>query len=164
MTGATGSAVYEGDDAEGNEDDAEGNGDEESGDDDTPMVSRAPNDDTTDDNSPSQDCRTIRGKYGERHKQNPGVVLRYQYEIVQDLTGIDWTINDKGERDGTEYLNENVIPVLEQGIGDLLVREFFGGCSDESGGRRRNLGRRLKNMVVGLDGEPVDFPLGQGGE
>eukprot|EP00804_Cyclotella_cryptica_P014286 CCRYP_018650-RA/>CCRYP_018650-RA protein AED:0.36 eAED:0.36 QI:381/1/1/1/1/1/2/212/618 len=136
------------------------------GDDAVELVQRAPNEDGNgdDDATPgngvdgsSSTCRSIQGKYGERHKNNPGIVLRYQYELIQDLTGVDWTINDRGERDGSEYLVENIIPNLEQGVGDVLVRTFF----DECGGGKRRL-RRLNSMVVGLDGEPPDFPLEQG--
>ena len=131
--------------------------------DDVEMVSRAP--DYNDDESTNNDiCRSIQGKYGERSSKNPGIILRYQYELIQDLEGIDWTINAEGERDGTEYLTENVVPALEQGIGDVLVRALFEECG---GGMRRlrwGEGRGLKSTVVGLDGEPADFPLGQGGE
>lgn len=138
------------------------------GDDTVELVQRAPNEDDAGDDDDatesggggsSSNCRSIQGKYGERHKNNPGIVLRYQYELIQDLTGIDWTINDRGERDGSAYLVENIVPNLEQGVGDVLVRTFFDECS----GRKRRL-RRLNTMVVGLDGEPPDFPLEQGGE
>ena len=140
-------------DAEGGADDGEN--------DEVELVQRAP--DSYEDDDVPDSCRTIQGKYGERSSKNPGVILRYQYELIQDLENIDYTVKSNGERDGTEYLNENIVPALEQGVGDILVRDLFEECG--GGTRRWMRGRReLKSTVVGLDGEPADFPLGQGGE
>jgi hypothetical protein len=140
---------------------------DESTQEDVEMVQRAPNDDIYDDDA-SDDCRSVQGKYGERASKNPGIILRYQYELIQDLEGTDWTETVDGERDGTEYLMENIMPSLEQGVGDVLVRALFEECG--GGMRRLSMGgstrgrRGLGSTVVGLDGEPPDFPLGQGGE
>eukprot|EP00956_Cyclotella_meneghiniana_P015066 scaffold22815_cov61-Cyclotella_meneghiniana.AAC.10 len=153
-------------------------------DDEVELVQRAPDqDDDTTASSNTQACRSIQGKYGERTLKNPGVILRYQYELIQDTNDIDYTYtSNNGEevRDGTEYLIENIVPSFEQGVGDVLVNALFEECG---GGMRRKkkerrflrLGtmkehgleswRELKSStVVGLDGEPEDFPLGQGGE
>ena len=147
---------------ENNQDTANGNGDTNEDDDEVELVQRAPDSNPNDDISDS--CRTIRGKYGERSSKNPGIILRYQYELIQDLSNIDYSMNSRGERDGTEYLVENVVPALEQGVGDLLVRTLFEECGGRRIRRRMRGGRRLKSTVVGLDGEPDDFPLEQGGE
>lgn len=97
--------------------------------------------------------------FGSHSTKNPGIVLRYRYELVQDLTGIDWTINSKGERDGTDYLVESVLPEVEQGIiGEVLVPTFFDEC------RKRGLRRLATSSVVGVDMKPDDFPLPQTGK
>ena len=95
--------------------------------------------------------------YGSRSSKNPGIVLRYQYELIQDLTGVDWTINSQGERDGTDYLVESVVPAIERGIVGALAPALFEEC-----GVRRKL-RRLYvgGNVVGVDMSPEDFPLPQ---
>jgi len=157
------------------------------------LVQRAPDqdDDTASSSSNTQTmaCRSIQGKYGERTLKNPGVILRYQYELIQDTNDIiDYTYSNGGDsgieiRDGTEYLIENIVPNLEQGVGDVLVNALFEECG--GGMRRKKKERRLlrfgtkkenehhyhgleswrelkSSTVVGLDGEPEDFPLGQG--
>ena len=99
--------------------------------------------------------------YGSHSSKNPGIVLRYQYELVQDLTGIDWTINSNGERDGTEYLVEQVVPAVEEEmVGEVLVPALFDVC-----GVRRSRGIRelVVGNVVGIDMKPNDFPLPQTG-
>lgn len=144
------------------QDGEEGEGDTLSTNDDIELVSRAPDSNNDDSVIIEDSCRSIQGKYGERSSKNPGIILRYQYELIQDLEGVDYTMDEMGRPDGSEYLTENIVPVLEQGIGDLLVRALFEECG--GGMRRLRLGRNLKSTVVGLDGEPVDFPLGQGGE
>jgi len=126
------------------------------------MVQRAPiDDDEEDDDDISNSCRSIQGKYGERASKNAGVIFRYQYELIQDLDNSEWVMNGE-EKDGSEYLVENVVPLLEQRIGDILVRTLFEDCDGDSS-RLRGL-RRLRSTVAGLDGDPCDFPLGQGGE
>lgn len=153
---------------------------ENGGDDEVELVQRAPDQETADsDAATASMCRTIRGKYGERDVKNPGVILRYQYELIQDTDDIV-TYDTNGFVDGTEYLVENIVPSLEQGVGDVLVEALFeecgGGMKKKKRGRGLRRGRKeeeyevewgrreLKSTVVGLDGEPEDFPLGQGGE
>lgn len=95
--------------------------------------------------------------YGSRSSKNPGIVIRYQYELVQDLTGIDWTINAQGERDGTEYLVEQVLPSLEEEmVGEVLVPALFDVCDVK---RIRGVRDLMDGNVVGIDKKPDDFPL-----
>jgi hypothetical protein len=70
---------------------------------------------------------------------------------------VDWTINSQGERDGTDYLVESVVPAIERGIVGALAPALFEEC-----GVRRKL-RRLYvgGNVVGVDMSPEDFPLPQ---
>lgn len=162
-------------------------------DDEVELVQRAPDQDddtatSSSSNAQTMACRSIQGKYGERTLKNPGVILRYQYELIQDTNDIDYTYLSSGNdgmevRDGTEYLIENIVPSFEQGVGDVLVNALFEECG--GGMRRKKKERRLlrfgtkkennehglegwrelkSSTVVGLDGEPEDFPLGQGGE
>jgi hypothetical protein len=126
------------------------------------MVNPSPDTETTPCNLPS-----IPGQiqhltsFGSHSSKNPGIVLRYQYELVQDLTGIDWTINEKGERDGTDALVENVLPMVEEGmLGEVLVPTLFDECDKKRGVRGLSSGAGL----VGIDGKPDDFPLPQTGE
>jgi hypothetical protein len=70
----------------------------------------------------------IDGKFGDDRQsaKNGGVVLRYQYEVTQDLDGYGSIINERGERDGSDYLKSEVLPGLEGAIGDWLLPVFFG--------------------------------------
>lgn len=133
-------------------------------------------------------CSSVDGSFGTQSSKNNGVVLRYQYELTQDLSDIDWNINSRGERDGSDYLKSDVLPVLEGAISDWLLPELFEECvredsegfvigeggrrlsdvvgsnsalDEKSGGLRQQ--RRLSS-VIGLDAEPVDFALEQTGE
>jgi len=130
-------------------------------------------------------CSSVDGSFGTQSSKNNGVVLRYQYELTQDLSDIDWNINSRGERDGSDYLKSDVLPVLEGAISDWLLPELFEECvredsegfvigeggrrlsdvvgsnsalDEKSGGLRQQ--RRLSS-VIGLDAEPVDFALEQ---
>ena len=96
--------------------------------------------------------------FGSHSSKNSGIVLRYRYELVQDLTGVDWTINSKGERDGTDYLVESILPEVEQEIlGDVIVPTLFDEC------KKRELRKLLNSGVIGVDMKPDDFPLPQTG-
>eukprot|EP01082_Thalassiosira_pseudonana_P014214 g12971.t1 g12971 contig7:574704-576584(-) len=95
----------------------------------TELVQRAPDSPTM---RPSLggrvNCRVIDGKFGDDRQsaKNGGVVLRYQYEVTQDLDGYGSIINERGERDGSDYLKSEVLPGLEGAIGDWLLPVFFG--------------------------------------
>ena len=130
---------------------------EYTGNDEVQMVNAAPQQETTPCHLPSIEGAIQKlTSFGSHSSKNPGIVLRYQYELVQDLTGIDWTINAEGERDGTDYLVENVLPEVEQSIvGETLVPALFEEC------RKRGLRRLMNSGVVGIDMKPDDFPLPQ---
>jgi hypothetical protein len=133
---------------------------EYTGNDEVQMVNAAPQQETTPCHLPSIEGAIQKlTSFGSHSSKNPGIVLRYQYELVQDLTGIDWTINAEGERDGTDYLVENVLPEVEQSIvGETLVPALFEEC------RKRGLRRLMNSGVVGIDMKPDDFPLHQTGK
>lgn len=125
-------------------------------------VNLAPHDETTPCHLPPIPGQIQRlTSFGSHSSKNPGIVLRYRYELVQDLTGIDWTINEKGERDGTDDLVENVLPMVEEGmLGEVLVPTLFEECDKKTRGIRGLSGFAL----VGIDVKPDDFPLPQTGE
>ena len=95
--------------------------------------------------------------------KNRGEVLRYRYELVQDLTGLemDWTINSRGEyiRDGTKYLVNSILPEVENKIMDeVMIPALFDSC------RKRVLRKLASSGVVAIDMKPDDFPLPQQGK
>jgi hypothetical protein len=96
--------------------------------------------------------------FGSHSSKNQGIVLRYRYELIQDLTGVDWTYNAAGQRDGTDYLMKSILPEVEQEVlGDVLVPTLFDECG------RRGLRKLMSTGVIGIDMQPDDFPLPQTG-
>ena len=135
-------------------------------------VNSPPDQDQAQDNSNKSPCYLppITGStqkltsFGSSHSsKNSGIVIRYSYELVQDLTGVDWTINSKGDRDGSEYLVESILPEVEQEIlGGVVVPTLFEECGVKR--YRRGLRRKLlESGVIGVDTKPDDFPLPQTG-
>jgi len=137
-------------------------------------VNPAPNNDGDDGGSGEFiKCQAAEGVYfgNGRTVRNGGVVLRYQYELIQELL-------DSG--DGTGYLVEDILPTLEGGISDALIPVFFEECLNNvvvaEGGRflqgggleveqqNNMLRHRRLSKVIGIDAKPDDFPLGQQGK
>lgn len=118
--------------------------------------------------------------FGSHSSKNRGVVVRYRYEVVQDLTGMMnddlnndttqqyWTMNSRGERDNIDvYLVESILPDIERKIvDDVMVPLLFDECRNSSSdSKKRVMIRRLSSSddVIGMDMKPDDFPLPQSG-
>ena len=111
-------------------------------------------------------CAPVDGRY--RHpssgegKAGSGVVIRYQYELIQSTRPGDG---------GSVELVDDILPRLEEGITDKLLPVFFEECSGAAGevydnrglagegGLRRRLG---VGEVVGIDAHPADVAIGGG--
>mmetsp|Transcript_8399 Transcript_8399/g.17565 ORF Transcript_8399/g.17565 Transcript_8399/m.17565 type:complete len:718 (+) Transcript_8399:208-2361(+) len=153
----------------GEEEDATGDGKE----DEIMRVNQAPDYDGDDDDLARdglRKCESSEGVFGDdrQSSKNGGGVLRYQYELVQDVSYLD------------SDLERDILPLLEAAISDWLLPTFFpeeclplGSGNVDSAVRARGLlrakrskyggnSRGIQNVkVVGLSGAPPDFPLDQ---
>mmetsp|Transcript_9307 Transcript_9307/g.19581 ORF Transcript_9307/g.19581 Transcript_9307/m.19581 type:complete len:795 (-) Transcript_9307:130-2514(-) len=111
-----------------------------------------------DDSEGKRECKSNNGGvFGDdrQSSKNGGVVLRYRYELVQDLSYLD------------SDLTEDILPLLEEAVSDWLLPAFFPDeCLeiDIFGMRRLQYGnlRGLQSVnIVGLSGAPPDLPLDQ---
>jgi len=109
-----------------------------------------------------EECTPVDGAY--RHpsaggKAGSGVVIRYQYELIQSTRS--------GDGGGIELVDD-ILPRLEEGITDKLLPVFFEECNGAGavydsrglageGGLRRRLSG---GEVVGIDAHPADVAIG----
>ena len=113
-----------------------------------------------------EECTPVDGRYrppsSGTGKAGSGVVIRYQYELIQATR--------PGDGGGRELV-ESILPRLEEGITDRLLPVFFEGCNGAGGdvydnrglkgegGLRRRMGG---GEVVGIDAHPADVATGGG--
>ncbi|KAL7462402.1 hypothetical protein ACHAXS_002779, partial [Conticribra weissflogii] len=111
-----------------------------------------------DDGQGKRECKSNNGGvFGDdrQSSKNGGVVLRYRYELVQDLTYLDSDLKD------------DILPMLEEAVSDWLLPAFFPDeCLEiDIFGMRRlkygNLRGLQSGNIVGLSGAPPDLPLDQ---
>ena len=107
--------------------------------------------------------------FGSYPSENQGVILRYRYEVVQDLSGLeyDWTFNSRGEfvRDGTKYLVKFVLPEIEHEILEEVIPTLFDDCTKRKlrTSQHTTHSSNQTPSIVGINMKPDDFPLPQSG-
>ena len=92
--------------------------------------------DTTHNNSNNElSCKsnTNNGQFfNGQTTRNGGVVLRYQYELVQHIGEGSLTLEPPGMEVRGQALEYNVLPRLEGSVSDLLIPVFFEECRDNN--------------------------------